>query len=78
MPIIHMLNADRVPNCEHGRPQDDWCIRCIADDLIEMRLQGLSYAKCGAARGISATTARAWMRHRAQERRIDLPERASK
>lgn len=58
--------------CPHGKMADDWCIRCVADELIGLRQQGLSYAKCGAAVGYSATTARHWIRVRSRERGLTI------
>lgn len=63
-----MTDTLEARRCPHGKRADDWCIRCVSDELIALRLKGLSYAKCGAAMGYSATTARSWIKIRARER----------
>lgn len=66
------METYQTRRCPHSKYADDWCIRCVSDMLIEHRLKGLSYAKCGAAIGYSATTARHWIRVRARERNLDI------
>lgn len=67
--MVETLDARR---CPHNKHADDWCIRCKADELIELRQRDLSYAKCGAAVGYSATTARNWIKIRARERGLQI------
>lgn len=65
-----MLETLQTRRCPHGRMADDWCIRCISDELIDLRLQGKSFAECGRTVGYSPTTAAHWIRVRARERGI--------
>lgn len=58
MVYIHMLNADCVPKCAHGKPQDDYCRDCMADDMVAMRRDGKSVREIRRALGWSETTIR--------------------
>lgn len=64
MPIIHMLNADRVPNCDHGMPQDDFCRECLSDDVFTMHMAGKSVREIVASLGWSETMVRRLLRER--------------
>jgi hypothetical protein len=47
--------------CPHGSKCDDWCIRCVADEMIERRKAGASYSAISRAHGYHRSTVKTWI-----------------
>jgi hypothetical protein len=67
------METSATRQCDHGLKPDDWCIRCVADDMIERHADGASYSAIARALGYHRSTVKTWIGIREYELRSGNP-----